>query len=157
MLWKKWQKLVKAMQRSITCILAQTVIWEKAKPSALHFAKETQHPPIVLCENKLPWVNEIMHLGSDIMNAKHMMVSDTMQKRAGYINRNNEHLQEFHFSDTTKIKINNCYNSRFYGRVPWDLFSKEGVWTNRKNLEYFNEKYIAPGLRRSPVFHWAVE
>ena len=51
-----------------------------------------------------------------------------MQKRAAYINRNNELRQEFYYADaTTKITINNCYNTSFYGSVLWNLFSVESL------------------------------
>ena len=45
-----------------------------------------------------------------------------------YINRVNELIQEFHFAHPlTKIKINNIFNTHFYGSQLWDLFSEEAV------------------------------
>ena len=49
-----------------------------------------------------------------------------MEKRAQYINRVNELNQEFYFADTlTRIKINNIFNTSFYGSQIWDLFNQE--------------------------------
>ena len=51
-----------------------------------------------------------------------------MQKRASYINRNNELIQEFYFAHLmSKVKINNSFNTSFYGCVLWDLFGKESL------------------------------
>ena len=45
------------------------------------------------------------------------------EKRAQYIQRNNELMQEFAFADcVTKTKINSIYNSHFHGSVLWYLF-----------------------------------
>ena len=42
------------------------------------------------------------------------------------MNKVNERCQEFHYATpSTKIKINNCFNSSFYGSHLWDLFSIE--------------------------------
>jgi len=54
------------------------------------------------------------------------LASDIMQKRAAYINRNNELHQEFHFAHPeSMVKINGIYNSSFYGCVLWNQFGKE--------------------------------
>ena len=46
------------------------------------------------------------------------------QKRARYIQRNNEIIQEFYFAHPeTKCHLNNIYNMSFYGSPLWDLFS----------------------------------
>ena len=53
-----------------------------------------------------------------------MFESDILQKRARYIQRNNEILQEFHFANPeTKLKLNNIYNMSLYSSPLWDLFS----------------------------------
>ena len=81
---------------------------------------------LMLCGNDLPWVNKINHLGTTITNDKETLTSDIMQKRAAYINRNNELLQEFYFAHPKSlIKINSIYNTSFYGCVLWDQFGKE--------------------------------
>ena len=42
------------------------------------------------------------------------------------MNKVKELCQEFHYATpSTKIKINNCFNSSFYGSQLWDLFSIE--------------------------------
>ena len=71
------------------------------------------------CE--LPWVKHAKHLG-------HGLSEDLMEKRAHYINRVNELNQKFYFANSsTKIKINNIFNSSFYGSQIWDLFSDEAI------------------------------
>ena len=48
------------------------------------------------------------------------------EKRAQYIQRNNELMQEFSYANsTTKTKISSIYNSHFTGSVLWDLFVHE--------------------------------
>ena len=81
---------------------------------------------IKLCGNELPWVNNIRHLGSIITNIANRMTQDAMEKRAAYISRNNEINQEFGFAHpSSKVKINNIFNTSFYGSVLWNLFMKE--------------------------------
>ena len=49
-----------------------------------------------------------------------------MEKRAIYINKTNQLRQEFCFSHpNTTIRINNIFNSYFYGSPLWDLFGTE--------------------------------
>ena len=49
-----------------------------------------------------------------------------MEKRARYINGNNQLMQEFSYASCmTKIFINRVYNSHQYGSVLWDLFGKQ--------------------------------
>ena len=51
---------------------------------------------------------------------------DMSIKRARYIDKNNELLQEFYFAHPeTLVKVNSIYNSHFTGCVLWDLFCKE--------------------------------
>ena len=53
-----------------------------------------------------------------------MISSDMSIKKGRYIARNIEINQEFYFADIqTKIKINNIYNSSWFGSVLWDIFS----------------------------------
>ena len=81
---------------------------------------------MVLCNNNLPWVNSIKHLGCVLTNSSNIMSDDVMFKRAVYVNRNNELCQEFYFTDPNlKIQINNLFNTSFYGSVLWDLFGAE--------------------------------
>ena len=49
-----------------------------------------------------------------------------MEKRARYIQFNNELMQEFSFTRScTKAFINRVFNSHFYGSVLWNLYEKE--------------------------------
>ena len=100
----------------------------KTKCMAFTKRKSSELRQMLLCGNPLPWVNNIKHLGSVITNDSSRMADDTLQKRAAYINRNNELCQEFHYTHPiTKVKINNIFNTSFYGSVLWDLFGKESL------------------------------
>ena len=81
------------------------------------------------------------------------MASDIMQKRAIYINRNNELIQEFHFAHaSTLIKINNSFNTSFYGSVMWDLFGTEATWLEKSwnvslsKIQYNVHRYLLEPL-----------
>ena len=51
-----------------------------------------------------------------------------MEKQATYINKVNELTQEFYFAHPlTKIRINNIFNSHYYGSALWDLFGIEAL------------------------------
>ena len=74
----------------------------------------------------LPWVSTAKHLGTRIENSYKGVTKDLMEKRATFINRNNELVQEFRFAHPlTIIRTNNIFNTSMYGCVLWDLFSKE--------------------------------
>ena len=54
------------------------------------------------------------------------MKKDIITKRAGYISRNNEIMQEFYFAHPkTKVFVNQTYNGHFTGSPLWDLFCRE--------------------------------
>ena len=56
------------------------------------------------------------------------MKADIRIKRAQFIDKNNEILQEFYFSHpATKIKINGIYNTHLSGSCLWDLFCREAI------------------------------
>ena len=75
---------------------------------------------------ELPWVNTSDHLGNRISNDSKGMRRDVMEKRAPYVSKNNELRQELHYAHPKSIvKVNNIYNSHFYGSTLWDLQSKE--------------------------------
>ena len=101
----------------------------KSKTKCIAFLRQdTDLQSIELCGNELPWVKDIKHLGSSITNDPDVMARDIMQKRAAYINRNNELRQEFYYADaTSKITTNSYYNTSFYGSVLWNLFSVESL------------------------------
>ena len=101
----------------------------KCKTKCIAFLqKDRPLPPMFLCGNQLPWVSKGKHLGITISNKLDGMKTDIMIRRADYINKNNEILQEFYFSHPrTKIKINTIYNSHLSGSCLWDLFCKEAI------------------------------
>ena len=83
-----------------------------------------------------------------------IITQDMKEKRAQYIQRNNELMQEFSYAHSaTKTKINSIYNSHFTGSVLWDLFGHEAnmiynTWStsirkmfrlDRKTHRYFIE------------------
>ena len=77
---------------------------------------------IKLYGNDLPWVTSTKHLGSKIQNQRNN-TRDLMEKRAMFINRNNELIQELYFAHPiTLIRANNIFNTPFYGSVIWNLF-----------------------------------
>jgi hypothetical protein len=101
----------------------------KSKTKCMAFLiRDRPLPPLQLCGNPLPWVSSGKHLGITIDNKIDGMNGDLKKKRAEYIDKNNEILQEFGFSHPkTKILINSIYNCPLSGSSLWDLFSKEAV------------------------------
>ena len=101
----------------------------KCKTKCIAFLQKDQPlPPMFLCGNPLPWVSSGKHLGITIGNKLDGMKKDILIKRADFINKNNDILQEFYFSHpSTKIMINGIYNSHFSGSCLWDLFCKEAL------------------------------
>ena len=104
---------------------------KKSKTKCLLFLqKERNVKPVVLCGNDLPWVSSCKHLGNIIVNTAtavggDIRSQDVMVKRAAYIDRNNDLLQEFHFAHPrTVAEVNVVTNSHFYGSVLWKLSSK---------------------------------
>ena len=57
----------------------------KSKTKCMAFVKQKGLVlmEMVLCNNKLPWVNNIKHLGSVLTNGSNIMSDDVMLKRAG--------------------------------------------------------------------------
>ena len=102
---------------------------KKCKTKCIAFLlKDRPLPPMYLCGNPLPWVSSGKHLGITLSNKIDGMKTDILIKRAEFINKNNEILQEFYFSHPkTKIKINGIYNSHLTGSCLWDLFCREAV------------------------------
>ena len=89
--------------------------------------KERELRNLTLCGNKLPWVKNGKHLGMRIDAIKdNILTRDIIEKRARYINSNNELVQEFAYtSSDTKAFINRVFNSHAYGAVLWNLYGKE--------------------------------
>ena len=83
---------------------------------------------IELCGSQLPWVDKIVHLGMTVTNKSDIIESDMNIKKACYVSRNIELNQEFHFTTSeTKIKINELYNSSWFGSVMYKLYGAEAV------------------------------
>ena len=56
----------------------------------------------------------------------HGMQMDIKHKRAAYIAKNNELVQEFYFAHPkTRLEINSIYNYHFTGSPLWNLFCRE--------------------------------
>ena len=101
----------------------------KSKTKCLAFLKNGKRDidlkKIILNGNELPWVDCGKHIGNNIENNLDGMQKDIRIKRATYIQKNCELNQEFHFTHpSTKVHINNVYNSSFTGSPLWDLFSE---------------------------------
>ena len=104
---------------------------KKSKTRCLAFLKnERVVRPVVLCGNQLPWVKSCKHLGNTIVTAPggDIRNQDIKNKRAAFIDKNNDIIQEFNFAHPkTRAEINRIENSHFYGSVLWNLASKEAV------------------------------
>ena len=72
--------------------------------------------------------NKVKHLGITVENKLDGCSKDMNEKNAQYISKNIELNQEFSFADPfTKLKMNNIYNSHYYGSPLWDLFGVGAV------------------------------
>ena len=100
---------------------------QKSKTKCMAFLqKDRELRGLVLCNNILPWVKTGKHLGMRIDNTRDIFSRDIMEKRARYIQGNNQLMQEFSFADhLTKLFVNKVYNGHHYGMVLWDLYGKE--------------------------------
>ncbi len=100
---------------------------QKSKTKCMAFLhKERQLRGLKLCDNVLPWVGTGKHLGMRIDNIRDIFNRDILEKRARYIQGNNQLMQEFSFASClTKIFINRVYNGHHYGSVLWDLYGRK--------------------------------
>jgi hypothetical protein len=96
----------------------------KCKTKNLAFLKKPRVlPNLLLCGNPLPWTEKCKHLGVNLENKINGCEYDIRVKKANYVTKNIELNQEFSWAHpATKIKMNNIYNSHFYGSVLWNLF-----------------------------------
>ena len=99
----------------------------KPKTKCMAFLKKDRSLKNVKLNRKdLPWVKAAKHLGCKITNESGSLSKDLMEKRAVYINKVNELLQEFYYAHpSTKVRINDIFNTYYYGSSFWDLFGKE--------------------------------
>ena len=85
-------------------------------------------PKLQLCGHSLPWVDRILHLGNCLTEDVHIVHDDMNIKKARYIAKTIEINQEFYFSAAeTRLKINDIYNSSWFGSVVWNLFCPASV------------------------------
>ena len=88
--------------------------------------KERELPNLKLCGNSLPWVKHGKHLGTRLEVDKDILAKDVVEKRARYIQCNNELTQEFAYASSyTKAWINRVFNSHAYGATLWNLYGRE--------------------------------
>ena len=98
-----------------------------------------------LCGDKLPWTPNGKHLGNTMENEMNGMVKDLLCKRARFIQKNNELVQEFHFAHPrTLFELNLIYNSHFTGSPLWDLFGKESEMLEKTWNKSFRIMYNLP-------------
>jgi len=63
----------------------------------LPFSRNRDIAQVQLCGNPLPWVEDGKHLGLHYLNKIDGLKHDVMVKRAQFIGRNNDILQEYSF------------------------------------------------------------
>ena len=102
---------------------------KKSKTKCIAFVNQERELKNILLNGKdLPWVKTAKHLGCKITDDTCGLNRDLMEKRAIYINKVNELTQEFYYAyPLTKVRINNIFNSHFYGSSLWYLFGKEAI------------------------------
>ena len=118
----------------------------KCKTKCIAFLKkERRLPSIYLCGNPLPWVTEGLHLGNSFESKYNGMVKDIKIKRAQYIDKNCELMQEFMFAHpTTRLETNMVFNSHFTGSPIWDLFCPEAEQLEKSWNVSFRLMYDLP-------------
>ena len=145
---------------------------DKCKTKCIAFVKKEKClNNIILNGEKLPWVVNAKHLGCKISANIHGLSKDMMEKRAQYINRANELDQEFHFaSPSTRVWINQVFNTSYFGSQLWGLFNKEEeriekTWNvsqriflrlPRNSHRYFIEPLSGVKHIRESLRHWFV-
>ena len=78
---------------------------QKCKTKCLAYLKKPRElASMMLCGNPLPWVDSVKHLGITVTNIINGCQKDIMSKRARYIQRSNELLQEFYFAHSAVIR-----------------------------------------------------
>ena len=104
-----------------------------------YLRKQRVLPSMMLCGTTLPWVDQIKHLGITVTNKIDGCQKDIMIKRARFIARSSEIIQEFHFAPPdSQMKLHSIYNSHFTGSSCWDMTSRAGEMmeaTNNRNIK----------------------
>ena len=110
----------------------------KSKTKCIIFSRKElkwSPAPVNLDGNPLPWVKSGKYLGCKITNIQDGYAQDVRIKRAQYIEKNCELLQEFGFAHPmVKCNLNRIYNSSFSGSILWNLTSRnvqmlENTWS----------------------------
>ena len=101
----------------------------KCKTKCMTFIKTNRNlKSMKWCRHNLPWVKSARHLRNKIEDKLNGMRQDMREKRAQFIQKNNEICQEFSFANlSTKIRLNNIYNTHFTSSPIWDLFCAEAI------------------------------
>ena len=87
--------------------------------------RQRELPSMMLCDNPLPWVDKLLHLGNMVSNQVDGGQLDMKQKAGRYIDKNCSINQEFGFAHPScRILLNKIYNCHFSGCQTWDLFSQ---------------------------------
>ena len=104
-------------------------VLKQCKTKCMAFTKQrTLLEEIILNRKVLPWVTSAKHLVCKITDNTNGLSKAIMEKRAQYINRANELDQELSFAHTsTRVLINNIFNTSFYGSQVWNLFDCKAV------------------------------
>ena len=112
-----------------------------------YLEKERNLRNIMLDGKELPWVKKANHLGCKLTDKSDGLKDDLMEKCAIYINKVNEISQEFHYANPyTKIRINQIFNSHFFGSSLWNLF---GLEADRLEKTWNISQRILLGLPRN--------
>ena len=100
---------------------------KKCKTKCISFLRnEREVRKMTLCGNFLPWVKTGKHVGNNVNESIDGMKYDMSIKRASYISKNCELLQEFSFAHPkSKILVNQIFNCHFTGAPLWDLFCRD--------------------------------
>ena len=101
----------------------------KSKTKAIIFTKNERDlagvSRVVLNNDKLPWVDEIKHVGN-LMEIDNSFSHDIKVKRGAFIGRIHSLNQEFYYaSGEVKTRLYDIFSLSFYGSSLWDLFGEE--------------------------------
>ena len=101
----------------------------KSKTKCIIFGKqkhdELQVDRIVLNNDKLPWVDQIKHVGN-LLECNNTFKSDCLIKRGQFIGKIHSLQQEFPtVASNVKMQLINLFTLSFYGSALWNLFGPE--------------------------------
>ena len=102
---------------------------KKSKTMCIAFncISRDQLSSIFMNDDILPWVPHAKHIGNHL-HQDGTTDLDTRVKKGMFIQNAMELNQEFFFTDPiTKIRVNNIYNSHYFGSPLWNLFGKGAI------------------------------